>query len=186
MLCMKAPSQRCKVRETVKLPEEGHRERHLASRVWEQDKKAKPKATLDPAGSEQPLIANSPLAIYSEIRNLQKQINQNGTQEPNQINEPMHQRQPSSSNANTTEQLSCKPKEITSKEKLRSENQFLKIKLANQVQSQPSSRVLVIQCKYRNYSSCVAKGVKSVDIKPCHSQMLHIQNQILFNILMRF
>ncbi|CAL6041810.1 Hypothetical_protein [Hexamita inflata] len=52
--CMKALSRRSKVRETVKLPEEGHRERHLASRVWEQGKKAKPKATLDRTGSEQP------------------------------------------------------------------------------------------------------------------------------------
>ncbi|CAL6035063.1 Hypothetical_protein [Hexamita inflata] len=54
MLCMKAPSRRSKVRETVKLPEEGHRERRQASRVWEQGKKAKPKATLDRTGSEQP------------------------------------------------------------------------------------------------------------------------------------
>ncbi|CAL6090923.1 Hypothetical_protein [Hexamita inflata] len=44
-------SRRSKVRETVKLPEEGHRQ---ASRVWEQGKKAKPKATLDRTGSEQP------------------------------------------------------------------------------------------------------------------------------------
>ncbi|CAL6017828.1 Hypothetical_protein [Hexamita inflata] len=44
-------------------------------------------------------------ASDSEIRDyLQKQINQNGTQEPNQVNEPMHQRQPPPSNANTTEQ----------------------------------------------------------------------------------
>ncbi|CAL6066727.1 Hypothetical_protein [Hexamita inflata] len=54
MLCMKAPSRRSKVRETVKLPEEGHYERRQASRVWEQGKKAKPKATLDRTGSEQP------------------------------------------------------------------------------------------------------------------------------------
>ncbi|CAL6054252.1 Hypothetical_protein [Hexamita inflata] len=54
MLCMKAPSRRSKVRETVKLPEEGHRERRQASRVWEQGKKAKPKATLDRTGSGQP------------------------------------------------------------------------------------------------------------------------------------
>ncbi|CAL6033008.1 Hypothetical_protein [Hexamita inflata] len=54
MLCMKAPSRRSKVRETVKLPEEGHYERRQASRVWEQGKKAKPKATLDRMGSEQP------------------------------------------------------------------------------------------------------------------------------------
>ncbi|CAL5979809.1 Hypothetical_protein [Hexamita inflata] len=39
-----------KVRETVKLPEEGHRQ---ASRAWEQGKKAKPKAMLDRTGSEQ-------------------------------------------------------------------------------------------------------------------------------------
>ncbi|CAL6049305.1 Hypothetical_protein [Hexamita inflata] len=49
-------------------------------------------------------IANPSTAIYPEIRNLQKQINQKGTQEPIQVNEPMHQRQPSSSNANTMEQ----------------------------------------------------------------------------------
>ncbi|CAL6083105.1 Hypothetical_protein [Hexamita inflata] len=49
-------------------------------------------------------IVNPPPAIYSEIRDLQKQINQHGTQEPNQVNEPMHQRQPPPSNANTTEQ----------------------------------------------------------------------------------
>ncbi|CAL6047357.1 Hypothetical_protein [Hexamita inflata] len=54
MLCMKAPSRRSKVKETVKLPEEGHRERRQASRVWEQGKKAKPKATLDRTGSGQP------------------------------------------------------------------------------------------------------------------------------------
>ncbi|CAL6080602.1 Hypothetical_protein [Hexamita inflata] len=39
------------VPETVKLPEE---ERCQASRVWGQGKKAKPKATLDRTGSEQP------------------------------------------------------------------------------------------------------------------------------------
>ncbi|CAL6043547.1 Hypothetical_protein [Hexamita inflata] len=48
-------------------------------------------------------IANLPPA-YSEIRDLQKQISQHGTQEPNQVNETMHQRQPSSSNANTIKQ----------------------------------------------------------------------------------
>ncbi|CAL6082958.1 Hypothetical_protein [Hexamita inflata] len=41
---------------------------------------------------------------YPEIRNLQNQINQEGPQVPNQVNETMHQRQPSPSNANTTEQ----------------------------------------------------------------------------------
>ncbi|CAL5975464.1 Hypothetical_protein [Hexamita inflata] len=51
MLCMKAPSWRNKVRETVKLPEQGYRQ---ASRVWEQGKKARPKATLDQMGSKQP------------------------------------------------------------------------------------------------------------------------------------
>ncbi|CAL6101138.1 Hypothetical_protein [Hexamita inflata] len=40
----------------------------------------------------------------SEIRDLQKQINQEGTQVPNQVDETMHQRQPPPSNANTTEQ----------------------------------------------------------------------------------
>ncbi|CAL6116334.1 Hypothetical_protein [Hexamita inflata] len=49
-------------------------------------------------------IVNPSPAIYPEIKNLQKQINQKGPQEPNQVNEPMHLRQPSSSNANTTEQ----------------------------------------------------------------------------------
>ncbi|CAL6116071.1 Hypothetical_protein [Hexamita inflata] len=49
-------------------------------------------------------IANPPPAIYPEIRNLQKQMNQNGTQLPNQVNETMHQRQPSPSNTNTTNQ----------------------------------------------------------------------------------
>ncbi|CAL6058730.1 Hypothetical_protein [Hexamita inflata] len=43
-------------------------------------------------------------AIYPEIRNLQNQINQEGPQVPNQVNETMHQRQPPPSNANTTEQ----------------------------------------------------------------------------------
>ncbi|CAL5981325.1 Hypothetical_protein [Hexamita inflata] len=56
MFCMKASSRRSRVRETVKLPEVGCSERHQASRVWEQGKKAKPKATLDPASSEQPSI----------------------------------------------------------------------------------------------------------------------------------
>ncbi|CAL6006890.1 Hypothetical_protein [Hexamita inflata] len=42
--------------------------------------------------------------IYPEIRNLQKQINQEGPQVPNQVDETMHQRQPPPSNANTTEQ----------------------------------------------------------------------------------
>ncbi|CAL5971920.1 Hypothetical_protein [Hexamita inflata] len=44
------------------------------------------------------------LYIYSEIRDLQKQINQEGPQVPNQVDETMHQRQPPPSNANTTEQ----------------------------------------------------------------------------------
>ncbi|CAL6007977.1 Hypothetical_protein [Hexamita inflata] len=47
---------------------------------------------------------NLPPAIYPEIRNLQNQINQEGPQVPNQVNETMHQRQPPPSNANTTEQ----------------------------------------------------------------------------------
>ncbi|CAL6012072.1 Hypothetical_protein [Hexamita inflata] len=65
-------------------------------------------------------IANPPPAIYPEIKNLQNNNNKN-----NQVDEPMHQRQTSSSNANTTE--------ITSKKKRRSENQFIKSQLANQV-----------------------------------------------------
>ncbi|CAL5985116.1 Hypothetical_protein [Hexamita inflata] len=47
---------------------------------------------------------NLPPAIYPEIRNLQNQINQEGPQVPNQVNETAHQRQPPPSNANTTEQ----------------------------------------------------------------------------------
>ncbi|CAL5990739.1 Putative_reverse transcriptase/endonuclease [Hexamita inflata] len=47
---------------------------------------------------------NLPPAIYPEIRNLQNQINQEGPQVPNQVNETVHQRQPPPSNANTTEQ----------------------------------------------------------------------------------
>ncbi|CAL6001913.1 Hypothetical_protein [Hexamita inflata] len=49
-------------------------------------------------------IVNPPPAIYPEIRNLQKQINQEGPQVPNQVNEPMHQRQPPPSNAKTMNQ----------------------------------------------------------------------------------
>ncbi|CAL5999410.1 Hypothetical_protein [Hexamita inflata] len=49
-------------------------------------------------------IANPSPAIYSEIRDLQKQINQEGPQVPNQVDETMHQRQPPPSNANTTNQ----------------------------------------------------------------------------------
>ncbi|CAL6069619.1 Hypothetical_protein [Hexamita inflata] len=50
------------------------------------------------------IFASIPRAIYPEIRNLQNQINQEGPQVPNQVNETMHQRQPPPSNANTTEQ----------------------------------------------------------------------------------
>ncbi|CAL6008001.1 Hypothetical_protein [Hexamita inflata] len=50
------------------------------------------------------LTSRLPPAIYPEIRNLQNQINQEGPQVPNQVNETMHQRQPSPSNANTMEQ----------------------------------------------------------------------------------
>ncbi|CAL6045597.1 Hypothetical_protein [Hexamita inflata] len=57
--------------------------------------------------------------ICSKIRNLQKQINQEGLQVPNQVNETMRQRQPPPNNANTMAEG------ITSKEKLRRENQFL-------------------------------------------------------------
>ncbi|CAL6067496.1 Hypothetical_protein [Hexamita inflata] len=64
----------------------------------------KQRAKEDTNASKPQEIANLPPAIYSEIRDLQKQINQHGTQEPNQVNEPMHQRQPPPSNANTTEQ----------------------------------------------------------------------------------
>ncbi|CAL6010930.1 Hypothetical_protein [Hexamita inflata] len=38
-------------------------------------------------------IVNLPPEIYPEIRNLQKQINQEGPQVPNQVNQPMHLRQ---------------------------------------------------------------------------------------------
>ncbi|CAL5978798.1 Hypothetical_protein [Hexamita inflata] len=64
----------------------------------------KQRAKEDTNASKPQEIVNLPPAIYSEIRDLQKQINQLGTQEPNQVDETMHQRQPSSSNANTTEQ----------------------------------------------------------------------------------
>ncbi|CAL6071926.1 Hypothetical_protein [Hexamita inflata] len=51
---MKQSQQNMVRRETATPPEEGHYERRQASRVREQDKKAKPKATLDRTGSEQP------------------------------------------------------------------------------------------------------------------------------------
>ncbi|CAL5981347.1 Hypothetical_protein [Hexamita inflata] len=55
--------------------------------------------------SSKPLeIAHPSPAIYPKIRNMQKQINQNGPQVPNQVNETMHQRQPSSNNTNTMNQ----------------------------------------------------------------------------------
>ncbi|CAL6017084.1 Hypothetical_protein [Hexamita inflata] len=62
------------------------------------------RAKEDIKASKPQEIANLPPAIYPEIRNLQNQINQEGPQVPNQVNETMHQRQPSPSNANTTEQ----------------------------------------------------------------------------------
>ncbi|CAL6021243.1 Hypothetical_protein [Hexamita inflata] len=64
----------------------------------------KQRANEDTNASKPQEIVNLPPAIYSEIRDLQKQINQEGPQVPNQVNEPMHQRQPSPSNANTTNQ----------------------------------------------------------------------------------
>ncbi|CAL6101035.1 Hypothetical_protein [Hexamita inflata] len=64
----------------------------------------KQKAREDTNASKPQEIVNLPPAIYSEIRNLQKQINQEGPQVPNQVDETMHQRQPPPSNANTTEQ----------------------------------------------------------------------------------
>ncbi|CAL6058287.1 Hypothetical_protein [Hexamita inflata] len=42
------------------------------------------------------------VALYPEIRNLQKYIILEGIQKPNQVNEQMHQRQPPTNNANTT------------------------------------------------------------------------------------
>ncbi|CAL6115620.1 Hypothetical_protein [Hexamita inflata] len=80
-----------------------------------------------------------------EIRNLQNQINQEG---PRYIIKLMkqcikgnhHQAMPIQRN-----NLPYKPKEITSKEKLRRENQFLEMKLANQVKlvADDSVRALV-------------------------------------------
>ncbi|CAL6017930.1 Hypothetical_protein [Hexamita inflata] len=64
----------------------------------------KQRAKEDTNASKPQEIANLSPAIYSEIRDLQKQIYQNGTQEPNQVNETVHQRQPPPSNANTTNQ----------------------------------------------------------------------------------
>ncbi|CAL6082914.1 Hypothetical_protein [Hexamita inflata] len=64
----------------------------------------KQRAREDTNASKPQEIVNLPPAIYSEIRDLQKQINQEGTQVPNQVDETMHQRQPPPSNANTTEQ----------------------------------------------------------------------------------
>ncbi|CAL6097211.1 Hypothetical_protein [Hexamita inflata] len=64
----------------------------------------KQRAREDTNASKPQEIVNLPPAIYSEIRDLQKQINQEGPQVPNQVDETMHQRQPPPSNANTTEQ----------------------------------------------------------------------------------
>ncbi|CAL6091994.1 Hypothetical_protein [Hexamita inflata] len=64
----------------------------------------KQRAKEDTNASKPQEIVNLPPATYPEIRNLQKQINQEGTQVPNQVDETMHQRQPPPSNANTTEQ----------------------------------------------------------------------------------
>ncbi|CAL6042093.1 Hypothetical_protein [Hexamita inflata] len=64
----------------------------------------KQRAREDTNASKPKEIVNLLPAIYPEIRNLQKQINQEGTQVPNQVDETMHQRQPPPSNANTTEQ----------------------------------------------------------------------------------
>ncbi|CAL5991742.1 Hypothetical_protein [Hexamita inflata] len=64
----------------------------------------KQRAREDTNASKPQEIANLPPAIYPEIRDLQKQINQKGTQEPNQVDETMHQRQPPPSNANTIKQ----------------------------------------------------------------------------------
>ncbi|CAL6048962.1 Hypothetical_protein [Hexamita inflata] len=76
---------------------------------------------------------NPPPALYSEIRSLQIQMNKEGTHVPNPVNEVMCQRQPYQKMSTPRINFSCKPKEITSKQKLRSDNLFLKIKLANQV-----------------------------------------------------
>ncbi|CAL6011205.1 Hypothetical_protein [Hexamita inflata] len=62
------------------------------------------KAKEDIKASKPQEIANLPPAIYPKIKNLQNQINQEGPQVPNQVNETVHQRQPLPSNANTTEQ----------------------------------------------------------------------------------
>ncbi|CAL6035562.1 Hypothetical_protein [Hexamita inflata] len=70
-------------------------------------------------------IANLPPAIYPEIRNLQNQINQEGPQVPNQVNETVHQRQPPPSNANTTEQPPGQAEGNNEHREAKSENQFL-------------------------------------------------------------
>ncbi|CAL6000946.1 Hypothetical_protein [Hexamita inflata] len=65
----------------------------------------KQRAREDTNASKPQEIVNLLPAIYPEIRNLQKQINQEGPQVPNQVDDKtMHQRQPPPSNANTTEQ----------------------------------------------------------------------------------
>ncbi|CAL6031567.1 Hypothetical_protein [Hexamita inflata] len=49
-------------------------------------------------------IVNSPPALYLKLGIYKNKQNQEGPQVPNQLNEPIHQRQPPPSNANTTEQ----------------------------------------------------------------------------------
>ncbi|CAL5980511.1 Hypothetical_protein [Hexamita inflata] len=77
---------------------------------------------------------------YTEIRNLQKKEIYTKTESryliklmKQCIKGNHHQAMPIQWN-----NLSCKPKEITSKEKLRSENQFLKSKLAKLVRQRSS------------------------------------------------
>ncbi|CAL6017996.1 Hypothetical_protein [Hexamita inflata] len=62
------------------------------------------KAKEDIKASKPQEKVNLPPAIYPEIRNLQNQINQEGPQVPNQVNETVHQRRQPPSNTNTTEQ----------------------------------------------------------------------------------
>ncbi|CAL6050896.1 Hypothetical_protein [Hexamita inflata] len=56
-----------------------HRERRQASRVWEQGKKAKPKATLDRTGSEQPSTIED--LEHERVRNKNKVKSQYHTQQ---------------------------------------------------------------------------------------------------------
>ncbi|CAL6078242.1 Hypothetical_protein [Hexamita inflata] len=66
--------------------------RRKSSKLNIRNSLSKKRAKEDIKATKPQEIANPSPAIYPEIRNLQEQINQNGTQVPNQVNEPMHQR----------------------------------------------------------------------------------------------